>query len=742
MSDERLLTLLLATSGIGIGASAVLMRSPTELPDTWYQVVWPRDVDAEGVVAFLRSVAGDRRRHVVVFEVVGNGGVVSYRIGLSSRLATNTLAALRSFVPGVVTKLIESDAIAAPTYAWDMTISARSRSLRVNEPQQISRALITTLSTTKPAETIVVQWLLGPRLAPSKVGMKEVRPTESWTDLLRLVTSGTSELDSEQRKALQAKIGEAGFRAIGRIGIAGTNEAAAQGLASRVLTALRQAEAPGVQIGLTRAKPGRIASAAPDRRWPLVVNIRELAALSAWPLGDLPYPGLNRSGSRLIRATQPPVKTGRTVMMSTYPGDERPLVLSPKDALQHLHLLGPTGVGKSTLMLNLILQDIDAGRGVVVIDPKGDLVEDVLARVPGKRLNDVVVVDPADEKYPVGLNVLRSGGRSPELIADQVLAVFHGLYKDNWGPRLQDILHASLLTLAGRPDMTLCSIPVLLSNEQYRSRIVAGLTDEIALKPFWHWFDSISEGERQQAIAPVMNKLRAFLLRPRMRAVIGQSEPRFDLSEVFTGRKIVLVSLAKGLLGPEAAALLGSLVVSQVWQAALAQVRVPVDKRPTVMLYADEFQEFLNLPTDVADVLAQSRGLGLGMTLGHQHLAQLTGTMRSAVLANARSRVCFQLSHEDAKAIASMSPELTTEDLQGLPRFEAYASLVHGGASQPFASGATIAPAERSVDPESVRTRSRQTYGRPIEEVEAALDVLINGANDDGSKPVGRRRRT
>lgn len=428
-------------------------------------------------------------------------------------------------------------------------------------------------------------------------------------------------------------------------------------------------------------------------------------------------------------------------MTSTYPGDKRPLVLSPKDALQHLHVLGPTGVGKSTLMLNLILQDIDAGRGVVVIDPKGDLVEDVLARMPGHRLDDVVAIDPADESQPVGLNVLRSGGRSPELIADQVLAVFHGLYRDNWGPRLQDILHASLLTLAGRPDMTLCSIPLLLSNQRYREQVTASLTDEIALKPFWSWFDRLSEGERSAAIAPVMNKLRAFLLRPRMRGVIGQARPRFEMSEVFTGRKVVLVSLAKGLLGPEAAALLGSLVVSQVWQAALGQVRVPVDRRPTVMLYADEFQDFLNLPTDVADVLAQSRGLGLGMTLGHQHLAQLSNSMRSAVLANARSRVCFQLSHEDARAIAATSAELSAEDLQALPRFEAYASLVHGGASQPFASGITNAPADRSIDPAIVRARSRKAYGRPIAEVEAELDTLINGDRSEASTPTGRRTR-
>jgi hypothetical protein len=741
VSDERVLALLLATSGLGLGGWA-LMREPTELPNSWYQVIWPREVDAEGVIAFLRSLAGDRRRHVVVLEVVGTGGAVSYRIGLSDRLAVNTLASLRSFVPGTVTKLIDNSVISAPRFAWEMTLSTRSSSLRIDTPEQISRALLTTLATTKPSETIVVQWLLGPRLAPARIGAKPTRPTESWADVLRVLGNGSQELNNDQRKALQGKVGEAGFRAIGRIGIAGTNEPVAQALASRMLTALRQAEAPGVHVGLKRVKPDRIAEATPGRRWELVVNVRELAALSAFPLGDGSYPGLNRSRSKLLKSAQPVVRNGRVAMVSTYPGDERPLVLGAEDAKLHTHLIGPTGVGKSTLMLSLAIQDIEAGRGVVVVDPKGDLIEDILARAPQNRLDDIVVIDPSDEMQPVGLNVLRGSGRSPELIADQVLAVFHGLYKDNWGPRLQDILHASLLTIAGQPGMTLCSLPVLLSNERYRARIVAGLTDEIALKPFWHWFDSISEGERQQAIAPVMNKLRAFLLRPRMRAVIGQAEPRFDLTEVFTKKKVVLVSLAKGLLGPEAAALLGSLVVSQVWQAALAQVRVPVDRRPTVMLYADEFQEFLNLPTDVADVLAQARGLGLGMTLAHQHLAQLTPVMRSAVMANARSRICFQLSHDDAKAIAAMSPELSAEDLQGLPRFEAYASLVHGGVVQPYASGRTAAPTERTIDPENVRARSRQTYGRPIAEVEAELATLINGEDASDDKPVGRRRRT
>ncbi|MGH6634324.1 MAG: type IV secretory system conjugative DNA transfer family protein, partial [Sphingopyxis sp.] len=360
-----------------------------------------------------------------------------------------------------------------------------------------ARALVTALSTAE-AETVILQWLLGPRRGPTVIGAD--RDTRG---------------NHDERRARQTKVAEAGFRAIGRVGVAASSDARARMLAGRVLAAIRQAESPGVSVEFRPGRADDVATAAPRRRWPLALNVRELTPLTAWPLGDSLYPGVRDGGAVPLRAL-PTSSTTRILGTSTYPGDERRLVLSARDALQHLHVMGPTGVGKSTLLTNLIIDDIMNNRGVVVIDPKGDLIEDVLGRVPDDRRDDVVVLDPADAMRPVGLNALQGGDRSPELIADQVLAVFHGLYRDNWGPRTQDILHASLLTLAGRPGMTLCALPVLLSNERFRSRVVREVEDRIALRPFWHWYDTLSEGERQQAIAPVMNKLRAFLLRPRM----------------------------------------------------------------------------------------------------------------------------------------------------------------------------------------------------------------------------------
>lgn len=567
-------------------------------------------------------------------------------------------------------------------------------------------------------------------------------PIESFADVARAVLTGVPEIDAERRKALRDKVGETGFRCILRIGVTTTRTDRRPALASRLVAALRTAEAPGIRLTIKQTKPMSLATALQPRRWPSALNVDELTLLSGWPIGNEPLPGVDQARSRALPPHRSITSKGRVVGEATFPGEERQIALSPVDALQHVHVLGPTGVGKSTLLLTSSLQEIQAGRAVVVIDPKGDLVDDLLRRIPDSRLGDVVVLDPADESRPVGLNPLRGATGSTELVADQVLAVFHGLYKDNWGPRTQDILHACLLTLGGRPETTLCALPVLLSSQGYRRRVVAGVKDQIALKPFWTWFENLSEAERATAIAPVMNKLRAFLLRPRMRAVIGQAEPRFNMIDIFTKRRILLVSLAKGQLGPEAAALLGSLVVSQLWQTSLGRSAIAPERRHPVMVFIDEFQDYLHLSTDLADVLAQARGLGLSLTLAHQHLAQLSPAMRSAVLANARSRVCFQLSAEDAAVIARTSGELEAEDFQELERFNAYASLVAQGSVMPYASIRTSAPPETLRSAEVARRASRERYGRDRAEVETAIEALLDGGTTNDEQPVGRRRRS
>jgi hypothetical protein len=391
-------------------------------------------------------------------------------------------------------------------------------------------------------------------------------------------------------------------------------------------------------------------------------------------------------------------------------------------------------------MAHLIVQDMEAGRGVVVIDPKGDLVEDLLARVPEDRRDDVVVLDPADSD-PVGLNGLTGDA---DLAADTLLAIFHQLYADSWGPRTHDILHASLLTLARRGDASLVLIPTLLTNHGFRRSVVGRQVkaDPLGLGSFWAWYDGISEAERQNAIAPLLNKLRPVLLRPGIRGVLGQRQPRFQMSDVFDKKRILLVSLSKGRLGPEAGHLLGSVVVGMVWNAALARAaHTPSDRRSPVMLHIDEVQDYLRLPGDLGDALAQGRGLGLGITLAHQALPQLTPVIREAILANARSRVTFGLSPRDARDIAGMTRgQLVSDDFMSLPAFSAYASLLTQGTPSDWFSLTTRPMPEKTSSAQDIRARSRTSYGRPLADIEADL-LGIADAPAPGTDRIGRMPR-
>ena len=702
----------------------------------WRQVHWPPKLSAERAVAVLRQLATDRFVRGLVLEAEGSDGGVVYRLGAPVLAVTRLEQLLSALVPETAVTVCLRPEL---PLAWRIVLSNGHRPLVTSDPERVTRALLAALTAAGRDERIVLQWLLGRTHAPRTVGASE--GTAASDDLWRALTVGQSALDPGQRRALELKRGDHAFACVGRIGIRAATTARARALAVGVLAALRTAEGPGVGVRLVKEPKERFNHVSIPWRWPSVINVVELVGLTGWPLGDEPLPGVPRDESRKLRPDERLRPHRRMVGQADVPGDDRLVGLSTDDARHHLHVIGPTGTGKSTLLGNLIVQDIAAGRGVVLVEPKGDLVADVLARIPSERVDDVVVFDPSDTSNPIGLNPLHGRGRSPEVVADHVLAVFHGLYANAWGPRLQDILHAALLTLARRGDSSICVLPALLTNPTLRRRLVAGIDDPIALEPFWAWFESISDAERQQAIAPVMSRLRSVLLRQGVRAIVGQIQPRFRLDEVFTRRRIVLVSLAKGLIGPEASALLGSLFIAELWQAVLGRAAIAPERRHPVVVYADEFQDYVHLPTDMADALAQARGLGVGLVLAHQHLAQLPANLRAAVLANARSKVCFQLSSEDANVFAKFANDkLKSVDFQRLRRFEAYAQLVVGGEVTNFCSIRTRPLSPATSDPETLRQASRERYGRPLAEVEAEIRELIEGDASSGEQ-LWRRGR-
>ncbi len=712
-----------------------------------YLVRFPSDLKASTVQAFLRSLGGlprtwapHRGESTVVFETTAVRHEIHHRLRVPEGQAGYVIAQLRALVP---TAHIE-EAPAEHRALWsgiELRLSDRGRELHVEDPASMAASLLASTQPLSGGEAVVIQWIIAPATTPPVRGDGTGVASGLWWQL----AGRSNKPDPEIIKAARDKVSSPLFRAVGRVGVAAEEPRRRSHLLWRVMGTLHSMRQPGVTLR-RRWLPGSLvatrteAARTPSLSYPCHLNARELAGLIAWPLEGPQIPGLALAGSRTTMPDPALARGPRVLGEATFSGAERPIALPEREALHHLHVIGPTGTGKSTLLANLILQDIAEGRGVVVIDPKGDLVSDVADRIPPRHVGRVVLLDPTDEERPLGLNLLAGAHEAPELVTDQVIAIFHQMYSAFWGPRTQDVLHASLLTLSAEPGLTLCELPVLLTNDAFRRRLVARVDDAIALGPFWSWFEHLKPGERGQAIGPVQNKLRPLLLRRRVRNVIGQAEPTFTMAEVLAVPKVLLVSLAKGLLGPEAASLIGSLVVAQLWQAVQGRAGMPPPARRPAFVYADEFQEYTALPTDISDVLAQARGLGAGMVLAHQHLGQLPNDLKSAVLANARSRIVFQSAADDAATLArQLGGAVTPADLQDLGAFEIYASLYAAGRVRSPVSARTFPLPEPLGSRAQVREASRSRYGRDRIEVEAA--ILSRQVQDAPDAPIGRTRR-
>jgi hypothetical protein len=422
-----------------------------------------------------------------------------------------------------------------------------------------------------------------------------------------------------------------------------------------------------------------------------LLSVPELAAIARLP-ADAAVPGLARAGARSVApspAIPAPGPGTRPVGVSDT-GVPRPVGLAVADARQHLRVVGPTGTGKSTLIAGQILADAEAGRGVVFIDPKGDAVRDLLARLPARAARQVVLLDPADPGAPPCLNVLQGDGTGTDhdVITDNVTGIFRRIFAAFWGPRTDDIFRAACLTLLqsvppGSGLVTLADIPALLTDAARRRRVTASVRDPV-LGGFWNWYEQLSEASRAHATGPLMNKLRAFLLRPFARAAIAAGPSTFTMARVLDEGGLCLARLPKGTLGEETAQLTGSFLVAATWQAAAARARIPESQRPDCGLYIDECQNFLNLPYPLEDLLAEARAYRLAITVAHQNLAQLPPDLAAGISANARSQIIFGVSPEDARALERHTlPVLGAHDLSHLGAWQAAGRLVAGGTTAP-----------------------------------------------------------
>jgi hypothetical protein len=336
-------------------------------------------------------------------------------------------------------------------------------------------------------------------------------------------------------------------------------------------------------------------------------------------------------------------------------GGEVPLQLYRRDRRRHLYIIGQTATGKSTLMRNLIAQDILAGAGCALIDPHGDLALEVLDCVPGARIDDVVVIDPSDSDHPVGFNPFyRVPPDERALVAANLTATFKHIWRDSWGPRLEYILFNTVAALLDAPDQlrpTFLSIPRVLVDAAYRDAVVRHVADprvrSFFIDEFAHWNDR----QLEERLGSVQNKIGQFLANPFVRNIIAQWKPSVDLNEVMTNNRILIVRLSKGLVGEEPANLLGSFIATGLQQAAMRRAAVPEAERRDFHLHIDEFHNFT---TDAfASILSEARKYGLTLTVAHQYIAQLPPAIADAVFGNVGNLIALRISSADAERLAA-----------------------------------------------------------------------------------------
>ena len=708
----------------------------------WLEVKWQRPFDMEDIWNVLSGLSTLSPRGAIIWEVRGSNGHMTHLLG-AHRAYINKITQVFRAHGDIQFREVSGRSQTTIRLARQLKITRPVLSLNTNLAQSVIRAGLAAMAESRNGTETVLQVVLGRGFAPSSVPTNLSDPHATW---LEVIFGSVSKATAEARKTVREKAEQHGFEAAIRIGV--SDEKAISRLRS-LISALRILESAGVRIHDEPEKPEKINNAHVPWHFPLRLSAKELANFLLLPAGEEELPGTPALHPKL---TLPPVwyrqptnqQNDRTFAISMDMSPKK-LSISPRDSLEHTHLMGPTGSGKSTAMQHLILADIKAGRSVLVLDPKQDLVMDILSRIPEERAGDVVVIDPSSP-CPVGFNPL--GFRSYQnkaLIADAVLSVLREIWQDSWGVRIQDILSASLLTLAEIDGATMLWLQPLLTDSNFRRKITSQIKDRVGLMPFWNEFESLSDLQRQQWIAPVANKLRQFTLRSGLRNVLGQARPKFSLTDLFAQRKIVLVPLNRAVAGSESSRLLGSLIVGLTWTLALGRASVPAERRHLVSVYIDELQDYLSLPTDLSDALAQARGLGVGMTLAHQYRDQLPAEIRAGIDANCRNKIVFGLNSKDAKDMAAMAPELTAEDFIALPRYQVYTSFQQNGRNTGWVMGRTLPPTPALRDPSVLYAKSMESYGTLAEETEAEYLKMITNysapGDNLGDTPIGRRKR-
>jgi energy-coupling factor transporter ATP-binding protein EcfA2 len=413
-------------------------------------------------------------------------------------------------------------------------------------------------------------------------------------------------------------------------------------------------------------------------------------------------------------------------------GNTQPFGISAVDQRQHLYVIGKTGSGKTTLLRNMIVQHIGLGHGVALIDPHGDLAEELLHHIPPHRADHLVYFNPGDLEFPIGLNLLASVAPDDRhLVASGIVSAFKGIWRESWGPRLEYILYNAVAALLDCPNTSLLGVNRMLTDEKYRAWVIRQIKDPF-IRAFWaEEYAGYDPRFQREAIAPIQNKIGQFLLNPVIRNILGQVKTKVSIPFVMDNGRLFIANLSKGQLGHDKANLLGSLLVTQFQLAAMARANRPESQRRDFSLFIDEFQNF---STDVfASVLAEARKYRLCLTLSHQYIDQLSLPVRQAVFGNVGTLIAFRVGYADAEIMEmEFGKTFPASTLADLDRYEAAVKLLEDGTNkEPFRAKMLPPTGNRVGRKANLIARSRERFAQPRAVVDKKLQRWMTSATQN-----------
>ncbi|MEX1051977.1 MAG: type IV secretion system DNA-binding domain-containing protein [Patescibacteria group bacterium] len=484
----------------------------------------------------------------------------------------------------------------------------------------------------------------------------------------------------------------------------------------------------------------------------LLLNITELASIYHFPSETVATPTIAWAGSK---KGEPPANLP---IVGTVPADEltvfaqtnyrnqvRKFGIKKADRRLHSYIIGKTGTGKSTLMENMIFDDIREGRGVAVVDPHGELIDHVLNFIPEERVADVVYFNPADRDFPIGFNILEN--INPEMqsvVASGVVGIFKKIFGESWGPRLEYILRNAILALLDSPNSTLLGVMRILTDNAYRRKVVNEIKDPVIRDFFINEYEKYEPKFRQEAIAPIQNKVGQFLSSSVIRNIVGQPKSAIDIRQIMDEGKILLADLSTGKIGEDNSALLGSMLITKVQLAAMSRTNVDEQQRRDFYLYVDEFQNFAT--DSFATILSEARKYRLNLVMINQYTSQMPETVANAVFGNVGTMIAFRVGAADAEVLKKeFEPVFDVNDLVNLPNRQIYTKMAVDGVTVPAFSASTLPPPEEKSNlKDAVIDASRTAFATPRTDVEdyiADWSMPINLADEPTGKSEGARRQ-